>query len=99
MNEVGVDVPGLTEIAEFHLFDQEEEISFSTFLELVLQLRGSNTVCVRDIVNLRKFIIEEMANSEDRIMQNMHRNGRSRGNLRGLSQASTVRRVNSNPRR
>merc|ERR1712012_525174 len=72
MDEVGVDVPGLAEIAEFHLFDQKEDIKFTEFLELALQLRGSNVVCVRDLVNLRKFICEEIGQVEDRLMHALH---------------------------
>jgi len=62
MRDVGVDVIGLFDLVEFHFFDNDkEEISYSEFTELVLQLRGTNTVCVRDVVNLRKFIREEFA--------------------------------------
>merc|ERR550532_3695615 len=44
IQRVGVDVPGLVEIAEFHLFNDKDEITFADFLELVLQLRGSQEV-------------------------------------------------------
>mmetsp|Transcript_106822 Transcript_106822/g.276127 ORF Transcript_106822/g.276127 Transcript_106822/m.276127 type:complete len:812 (-) Transcript_106822:203-2638(-) len=66
--EVGVDVDGLVDVAEFHLFNEKEEITFPEFLELVLQLRGNNGTTVRDIVNLRKFIMEEMWAQEERLL-------------------------------
>mmetsp|Transcript_6184 Transcript_6184/g.17298 ORF Transcript_6184/g.17298 Transcript_6184/m.17298 type:complete len:155 (+) Transcript_6184:2-466(+) len=71
ISKVGVDVESLIDIADFHLFDKKEQISFSEFLDLVLQLRGTNGTTVRDIVDLRKFVLEELLNMEDRIMNMM----------------------------
>jgi len=67
IQRVGVDVAGLVEIAEFHLFNDKDEIRFEDFLELVLQLRGNQDLCVRDLVNLRKFILEELGKMEQHI--------------------------------
>merc|ERR1740121_1371353 len=69
IDHVGVDVVGLVEIADFHLFNEKEEISFTEFLELVLQLRGGQSVTVRDIVNLRRCFMEEMTKVEDHIQK------------------------------
>eukprot|EP00928_Gymnodinium_smaydae_P037847 TRINITY_DN26221_c0_g1_i1.p1 TRINITY_DN26221_c0_g1~~TRINITY_DN26221_c0_g1_i1.p1 ORF type:complete len:925 (-),score=204.33 TRINITY_DN26221_c0_g1_i1:136-2760(-) len=60
LNEVGVDVVGLVDFADF-IFESDEndegkEISFADFMEIVLQLRGSNRATVKDIVDLRKFL-------------------------------------------
>merc|ERR1712039_188863 len=62
IEEVGVDVLGLVDYVDF-LFsqDEEEEISFETFFFLLLQLRGSNTATVKDIMDLRKFLIQSMS--------------------------------------
>jgi hypothetical protein len=56
IREIGVDVVGLVDFADF-IFDEQEELSFGTFMELVLSLRGSNTSTVKDIIDLRKFIL------------------------------------------
>merc|ERR1719163_2231847 len=55
IQEIGVDVVGLVDFAD-HIFQDGVELSFVDFMELVLQLRGSNGATVRDIVYLRKQI-------------------------------------------
>merc|ERR1712039_765838 len=63
LHGVGVDVVGLVDFVDF-IFggdDSEEDgngttLSFSDFMDVVLQLRGSNTATVKDVVDLRKFI-------------------------------------------
>jgi len=59
MASVGVDVIGLAEFCDF-LFTDSEEISFASFMELVLQLRGTNQATVKDIVDMRKFMRQEL---------------------------------------
>lgn len=64
LQEVGVDVVGLIDFAEFIFQDDnmedgeehERELSFGNFMNVVLQLRGSNNATVKDIVDLRKFM-------------------------------------------
>eukprot|EP00929_Paragymnodinium_shiwhaense_P088884 TRINITY_DN49196_c0_g1_i1.p1 TRINITY_DN49196_c0_g1~~TRINITY_DN49196_c0_g1_i1.p1 ORF type:complete len:1059 (+),score=300.06 TRINITY_DN49196_c0_g1_i1:74-3250(+) len=78
MSSVGVDVVGLTEFCDF-LFLDRREIPFECLMNLVLQLRGSNTATVKDIVDMRKFIRQELSayvisrinRSEERIMQHI----------------------------
>lgn len=71
IQEVGVDVVGLVDFAD-HIFKDGVELSFPDFMELVLQLRGSNTATVRDVVDLRKFVTtqlhEELETSIHRIV-------------------------------
>merc|ERR1711907_858245 len=55
MASVGVDVIGLAEFCDF-LFADSEDISFGNFINLVLQLRGTNQATVKDIVDMRKFM-------------------------------------------
>jgi len=69
INEAGVDIPGLVDVAEFHFFAKGDEVSFTNFLSLVLQLRGTNTLTVRDAVNLRKFLVEEIRSAEARLTE------------------------------
>merc|ERR1719419_1250492 len=59
VQEVGVDVVGLVDFADF-IFENDRELTFAEFMELVLQLRGSNTATVKDIVDLRKLIVSEL---------------------------------------
>lgn len=59
IQEVGVDVVGLVDFADF-IFQDGIELSFEEFLAVVLQLRGSNGSTVRDIVDLRKFFLNQL---------------------------------------
>jgi len=62
LHEVGVDVVGLVDFVDFIFgsdFEDKSEgtsLSFSDFMEVVLQLRGSNKATVKDVVDLRKFV-------------------------------------------
>eukprot|EP00927_Polykrikos_kofoidii_P019656 TRINITY_DN19214_c1_g1_i2.p1 TRINITY_DN19214_c1_g1~~TRINITY_DN19214_c1_g1_i2.p1 ORF type:complete len:836 (-),score=158.75 TRINITY_DN19214_c1_g1_i2:122-2629(-) len=65
LQEVGVDVVGLVDFVDF-IFGEDtspenaRELTLSEFMEVVLQLRGSNTATVKDIVDFRKFVRNEM---------------------------------------
>jgi hypothetical protein len=59
LNDVGVDVFALIDLADYIFTDENNEdieIDFSRFMQIVLQLRGSNQATVKDIVDLRKFL-------------------------------------------
>eukprot|EP00927_Polykrikos_kofoidii_P007807 TRINITY_DN13207_c0_g1_i1.p1 TRINITY_DN13207_c0_g1~~TRINITY_DN13207_c0_g1_i1.p1 ORF type:complete len:836 (+),score=192.94 TRINITY_DN13207_c0_g1_i1:151-2658(+) len=65
LQDVGVDVVGLVDFADFIFGDEgacddeetpEVELTMPEFMEVILQLRGSNNATVKDIVDLRKFI-------------------------------------------
>merc|ERR1712037_403981 len=55
---VGVDVIALFDYTEF-VFQSSRELSFPEFMDVILQLRGSNTATVKDIVDLRKLVVNE----------------------------------------
>lgn len=57
--QVGVDVVGLVDLGDF-LFEDKQALPVRDFMEMVLQLRGSNTATVKDIVDLRKWIGQEL---------------------------------------
>lgn len=59
IQDVGVDVVGLVDFLDF-IFKDCEELSFPQFMDVVLQMRGGNMATVRDIVDLRKFLLEQM---------------------------------------
>lgn len=72
LQDVGVDVIGLVDFADFifekegsSLMEEEGEeededdgveLDFAKFMDVVLQLRGTNNATVKDIVDLRKFV-------------------------------------------
>jgi hypothetical protein len=60
LQEVGVDVVGLVDYSDF-IFNKGAELTFGDFMDVVLQLRGSNTATVKDIVDLRKLVATEMS--------------------------------------
>merc|ERR1711920_594849 len=66
--EAGVDMVQLMELAEFHIFKDQDFISFTEFLDLVLQLRQAKAVCLRDIVHLKQFVSDELVSVEDRLL-------------------------------
>mmetsp|Transcript_17417 Transcript_17417/g.38096 ORF Transcript_17417/g.38096 Transcript_17417/m.38096 type:complete len:752 (-) Transcript_17417:229-2484(-) len=61
--EVGVDVIGLVDFSDV-IFKDGDEISFHDFMDTVLQLRGSNMATVKDIVDLRKCVMQEIGRLE-----------------------------------
>eukprot|EP00927_Polykrikos_kofoidii_P034234 TRINITY_DN2906_c0_g1_i2.p1 TRINITY_DN2906_c0_g1~~TRINITY_DN2906_c0_g1_i2.p1 ORF type:complete len:843 (+),score=124.19 TRINITY_DN2906_c0_g1_i2:135-2663(+) len=60
IQDVGVDVIALVDFADF-IFYQNEEITIGSFMRLVMELRGSNPATVKDVVDLRRFIVQELA--------------------------------------
>jgi len=61
LNDVGVDVIGLVDYTDFIFDSKDTELGFQDFMDVVLQLRGSNQSTVRDIVDLRKLMIAEFS--------------------------------------
>eukprot|EP00927_Polykrikos_kofoidii_P000266 TRINITY_DN10105_c0_g5_i1.p1 TRINITY_DN10105_c0_g5~~TRINITY_DN10105_c0_g5_i1.p1 ORF type:complete len:938 (-),score=121.62 TRINITY_DN10105_c0_g5_i1:30-2744(-) len=59
LRDVGVDVVGLVELSDF-IFERAAELRFHEFMEVILELRGSNTATVKDIVDLRRFMKQEI---------------------------------------
>merc|ERR550532_246235 len=66
VQEVGVDVVGLVDFSDF-IFQGGKDLSFAEFMELVLELRSTNTATVKDIVDLRKFMASEIGNLVRRV--------------------------------
>merc|ERR1712083_147142 len=59
LEDVGVDAVGLVDFTDF-LFKAGDEIKVSELTSLLLSLRGSNQACVKDVVDSRKCIINEI---------------------------------------
>jgi len=80
LNSVGVDVIALVELADF-IFPKSGKVPLSQFIPLLLQFRGSNTATVKDIVDMRKYVLGELHEFESRVSENIG------GPLRKLSDA------------
>lgn len=65
IQDLGVDVVGLVDFADI-IFEDDIELSFGDFMELVLQLRGSNNCTVKDMVDLRKFVVTELSTMQSK---------------------------------
>mmetsp|Transcript_18211 Transcript_18211/g.38845 ORF Transcript_18211/g.38845 Transcript_18211/m.38845 type:complete len:400 (-) Transcript_18211:8-1207(-) len=71
---VGVDPVAIVDFADF-IFDEDDEetntfgsISFEEFMSVVLKFRGSNVATVKDMIDLRKFIMQSLAHAEATLM-------------------------------
>eukprot|EP00927_Polykrikos_kofoidii_P087148 TRINITY_DN9967_c1_g4_i1.p1 TRINITY_DN9967_c1_g4~~TRINITY_DN9967_c1_g4_i1.p1 ORF type:complete len:1068 (-),score=182.95 TRINITY_DN9967_c1_g4_i1:49-2856(-) len=76
LTDVGVDVIGLVDFADFIFGDgdgkddaPEIELTLPEFMGVVLQLRGSNSATVKDIVDLRKFVSTSLDQSCNLVSQ------------------------------
>eukprot|EP00927_Polykrikos_kofoidii_P083262 TRINITY_DN8487_c1_g2_i1.p1 TRINITY_DN8487_c1_g2~~TRINITY_DN8487_c1_g2_i1.p1 ORF type:complete len:610 (-),score=116.47 TRINITY_DN8487_c1_g2_i1:220-1962(-) len=73
LHEVGVDPVGLVDFADFIFCGQdgeEIELSFEDFMEVVLELRGSNMAKIRDVMNLQRVIRQEVSRVEEKVFTN-----------------------------
>lgn len=68
LQEVGVDVIGLVDFTDF-IFKDGKQLSFPDFMDMVLQLRGSNTATVKDLVDLRKVVMSEIEKTTGKTTQ------------------------------
>lgn len=72
LEDIGIDVVGLAETADF-FFEEHTELGsdyskrllFDDFMQLLLQLRGSNKATVKDVVDLRKHMHKMLRNIDD----------------------------------
>jgi len=71
LQEVGVDVVGLAELSDF-IYKDKKVLSFSEFMETVLQLRGTNTATVKSIVDMRMFMTKELLRVEEILTSKLH---------------------------
>jgi len=66
IHRMGVDVAGLVDFEDF-IFKETEQLSFADFMQLLLQLRGTNSCTVKDIVDLRKSAHKDFMNLHSEI--------------------------------
>lgn len=80
LNSVDVDTYGLVDLSDFIFSSgddtqEETQLSFEEFIDIVLSLRGSNTATVKDVVELRKIIMERFKNIEGKLDQLVRSSG------------------------
>merc|ERR1719291_849530 len=68
LDSMGVDVIALVGYGDF-IFRDADRVPLPTFVETVLQFRGTNTATVKDVVDMRKFLSDELGHLEQKIMQ------------------------------
>merc|ERR1712228_761345 len=69
IQSVGVDVEELVDNADFIFNDARSTLNFHDFMDIILQLRGSNKATVKDLVSLRRVVLTEMECTEERIIR------------------------------
>jgi hypothetical protein len=77
LKEVGVDVVGLIDYVDtiFETDNFTEELDFSDFVRVILDLRGTNPATVKDIIQLRKNLTGQLAQMEQRLIRMTTRPG------------------------
>jgi len=74
LNDVGVDVEGITEFADFIFADDEDasqskDLSFPDFMNIILQFRGTNNATVKDIVEFHKFVKQKLEQTTNELRE------------------------------
>lgn len=85
LEEVDVDVVGLVDFADYIFSDEHPFLAFPDFMEVILQLRGSNTASVKDIVDLRKLVIKNGNDLKGLVRTLGHPNRAAFANSRGVT--------------
>merc|ERR1719181_1211877 len=60
LHGAGIDIVALVDFSDF-IFKGKEELDLGTFMETVVQFRGSNHATVKDIVDTRLFLQNEIS--------------------------------------
>jgi len=69
IQEIGVDVVGLVDMADY-IFKDDQELSFTEFIDLILRLRGTNHCTVKDIMEMRKHVMKEVGLIQEGVRNN-----------------------------
>jgi len=60
VQELDVDVVGLVDFSDYIFQEGAAPLTFGEFMEVVLSFRGTNNATVKDIVDLRKFVLLQL---------------------------------------
>jgi len=66
LQSLGVDIVALIDFVHF-IYLENDELTFSNFLDTVIQFRGSKAATVKDVVDMRKFVSMELSSLEARL--------------------------------
>jgi voltage-gated sodium channel len=83
---VGIDAVALVDISEY-MFKGSDTYEYSDMVGALLELRGSNTCTVKDIISLRKWLVHQLQDMNDCIMAQ----GRQLHSIHLTSSMSTIR--------
>merc|ERR1712100_278592 len=70
LSDVGVDVLGLVHLTDF-IYMGIDNLTFPDFYKLVFSLRGNKQATVSDMVDLRKFIVQELSSFQQMVETDM----------------------------
>merc|ERR1712232_342815 len=70
IQEIGVDVVGLVDFVDF-VCEEGVTLEFEDMMEMMMQMRGTNLSTVKDIVDLRKFLLTELSVVDEKLNQVM----------------------------
>eukprot|EP00927_Polykrikos_kofoidii_P024141 TRINITY_DN22018_c0_g1_i1.p1 TRINITY_DN22018_c0_g1~~TRINITY_DN22018_c0_g1_i1.p1 ORF type:complete len:817 (-),score=129.69 TRINITY_DN22018_c0_g1_i1:325-2715(-) len=73
LRDLGVDVVGLVDLVDFIFASYGNTLTFNEFMETILQLRGSTTATVKDMVDLRRFMQAQIHRLEGRVLESIGR--------------------------
>merc|ERR1719454_1782787 len=71
ISDVGVDPVGLIDFADF-IFHEQEYLTFGDFIDIILQFRGSNSCTVKDMVEVRRYLMSELRSIEVILSHHTH---------------------------
>jgi len=71
LQAVGVDPVGLVDFTDFLFEEDALPVPVAKFLDLILQLRGSNSATIKDLVSMRRLLVLEMQRMEVRLTRRL----------------------------
>merc|ERR1712232_527317 len=81
LTEIGGDVVNLVDFADYIFGEDDDdsseerslvELSLTDFLDVILQLRGTNNASVKDVVDLRKCVMNQIDSQSQSIERTRH---------------------------
>jgi hypothetical protein len=70
LRDLGVDVVSLVDTADL-IFQDQDELDFPAFMDVVMQMRGGNKATVHDLIMQRRFLQKEMVRLQNLLCRQM----------------------------
>jgi len=90
IQEIGVDVVGLADFVDF-VCEEGVTLEFEDMMEMMMQMRGTNLATVKDIVDLRKFLLTELSVVDEKLDQVMDYVSSQQAAVGGLTSVASCR--------